>query len=107
MVDGLHILIWNSTKKPLAIALNEEGGGGGGEGRCDLTNVQCKPIQNYHNEAPMYYEYILLKKKLTGNAYNFKNNVFINLYVILMIKTTFQLNTFSYFIYEKTVAEKG
>jgi hypothetical protein len=42
MVDGLHILIWKRTKKPLAIALNgaglrERDNGG------DLTRVQYKP----------------------------------------------------------------
>jgi hypothetical protein len=45
MVDGLHILLQNRTKKPLAIVLSgpgkesKERGGGG-----DLINVQCKPI---------------------------------------------------------------
>jgi hypothetical protein len=29
MVDGLHILIWNRTKKSLAIALSGVGKGGG------------------------------------------------------------------------------
>jgi hypothetical protein len=29
----------------------------------DLTNVQYKPIQNCHNESPLYNEYILIKMK--------------------------------------------
>jgi hypothetical protein len=62
MVDGLHILIWNRTKKPLAIALS--GAGRGLRGRddgSDLTNVQYKPSQNCHYESPPYNEYILIK----------------------------------------------
>jgi hypothetical protein len=52
MVDGLHILIWNITKKPLAMALSGMGMGlrwreVGGE----LTNVQYKPNQNCHDES--------------------------------------------------------
>jgi hypothetical protein len=35
-------------------------GMGGGDGRGDLTNVQCKSIQNYHNESPLYNKYILI-----------------------------------------------
>jgi hypothetical protein len=27
----------------------------------DITNVQWKPIQNCHNESPLYNEYILIK----------------------------------------------
>jgi hypothetical protein len=49
MVDGFHILIWNTTKKSLAIALSELGRGQGG----DLTNVLYKPIWNCHNEFPL------------------------------------------------------
>jgi hypothetical protein len=61
MVDGLHILIWNKTKKPLALS------GAGREqrkrdGRGDLTNVQYKPIGNCHNESPLYNKYILIFK---------------------------------------------
>jgi hypothetical protein len=29
---------------------------------CDLTNVQCKPVQNCHHESLMYNKYILIKK---------------------------------------------
>jgi hypothetical protein len=36
----------------------ERGDGGG-----VLTNVQCKAIQNCHNESPLYNEYILIKMK--------------------------------------------
>jgi hypothetical protein len=32
MGDGLHILIWNRTMKPLAIALSGTGGCQGGDG---------------------------------------------------------------------------
>jgi hypothetical protein len=53
MVDGLRIHMGNRTMKPLAIALSGEGmslrwsdvGG-------DLTNVQCKPIQNCPKNTP-------------------------------------------------------
>jgi hypothetical protein len=48
--------------KPLAIALSGVGRELR-EGKCggNLTNVQCKAIQNCHNESPLYNEYILLK----------------------------------------------
>jgi hypothetical protein len=62
MVDGLHILTRNRTKKPLAIAL------GGARIRSrrrdsgsELTNVQYKPIGNCHNESPLYNKYILIE----------------------------------------------
>jgi hypothetical protein len=48
-VDGPPIHIQNRTMKPLAIALNGEGGGDGGD---DLTNVQCKAIGNCYSESP-------------------------------------------------------
>jgi hypothetical protein len=43
--------------KPLAIALSVAGRDlwGGGDGN-DLTNVQYKAVQNYHNEPPLYNE---------------------------------------------------
>jgi hypothetical protein len=48
-----YIHIQNGIKKPLAIALSEAGRGlSGGDSRGNLTNVQCKPIWNYHNESP-------------------------------------------------------
>jgi hypothetical protein len=41
--------------KLLALALSGAGKGLKGEdGRDDLNNVQCKPIQNCHNESPLY-----------------------------------------------------
>jgi hypothetical protein len=49
MVDGLHILTWNWTKKPLAIA--SSGAGRGLRGRndgSDITQIQYKPNQNCH-----------------------------------------------------------
>jgi hypothetical protein len=62
MVDRLHILIWNRTKKFLVIALNgmereSTGRNSGGH----VINVQYKPIWNCHNEFPLYNEYVLLK----------------------------------------------
>jgi hypothetical protein len=48
--------------KPLGIALHEvEKGLSMGNGGGDLTNVQCKAIQNCHNESLLYNEYILIK----------------------------------------------
>jgi hypothetical protein len=64
MVDGLHILTQNRTKKPLAIALSGAWRGlRGRDGGGDLTNVQHKPIWNHHNESPMYNKYILMKNR--------------------------------------------
>jgi hypothetical protein len=63
MVDGLHIPIWNRTKKPLATA--PSGAGRGLRGRDDggdVTNVQYKSNQNCHYESPLYNPYILIKK---------------------------------------------
>jgi hypothetical protein len=54
--------IQNRTTKPLAIALSGTKrwlSRGGGEG--NLTNIQCKPIQNCHNEAPL----IKMKEKIS------------------------------------------
>jgi hypothetical protein len=62
MVDGLHILLWNKTKKPLAIALAAVWRGlEGKEDRGDLTNIQYKPNQNCHYASP-HNKYILIKK---------------------------------------------
>jgi hypothetical protein len=52
-VGGLHILIWNRTRKPLAIALSRAGrrlkeSDNGG----DRTNAQYKHNQNCHYESP-------------------------------------------------------
>jgi hypothetical protein len=61
MVDGLHILTWNTTNKPLIIALSESWRDSRGrDGGSDLTNVKDKPIWNYHNESPLYNKYILI-----------------------------------------------
>jgi hypothetical protein len=61
MLDGLHILIMNKTKKPLAIALSWAGRGlRGRDHRGDLPNVQYKSNQNCHYECPQYNEYILI-----------------------------------------------
>jgi hypothetical protein len=65
MVDGLHILIQNRSKKPLAVALSGAGRWlRGRDGGGDLTNVQYKPIQNCHYESPLYNEYIIIKNFL-------------------------------------------
>jgi hypothetical protein len=55
MVDGLHVLTWNRTKKPLAIASSGEGRGlwkrdDGG----NPTNVQYMPNQNCHYDSPSH-----------------------------------------------------
>jgi hypothetical protein len=45
MVDGLHVLIGNRTKKPLAVALR-----GRDDGR-NVTNVQYKSNHNCHYKS--------------------------------------------------------
>jgi hypothetical protein len=65
MVDGLHIPIWNRTKKPLAITLSGMGRGlRGGDDGGDATNVQYEPNQNCHYEISLYNEYTLIKNYL-------------------------------------------
>jgi hypothetical protein len=60
MVDGLHIPIWNRTKKPLAIALSETRKGV--RGRDDGCNVQYNSNWIFTmNSAPPCNEYILVK----------------------------------------------
>jgi hypothetical protein len=56
MVNGLHILLRNRAKKPLAIALSRARMGVRGRDiGCELSNVQYKPKQNYHYEySPEY-----------------------------------------------------
>jgi hypothetical protein len=52
MFDGLHILIWNGTKKLLAIALS--GAGRGLRGKDDggnESNEQYKPNWDSHYES--------------------------------------------------------
>jgi hypothetical protein len=46
--------------KPLEIALSGAGMGLGESGGADLTDVQCKPVWNCHNESPSD-KYILIK----------------------------------------------
>jgi hypothetical protein len=58
MVNGLYILRWNKTMKPLAIALSGQEGVEGKDCGGDLTNIQCKPIWNCHNESSLYNKYI-------------------------------------------------
>jgi hypothetical protein len=52
MVDGLHIPIWNRTKKPLAIALSGVGRRLRGDDGGIVNNVQYKSNQNCHYESP-------------------------------------------------------
>jgi hypothetical protein len=53
MVDGLHIPIWNRTKKPLAIALSEVGRGlRGRDNGGNVNDVQYKTNWNYHYKSP-------------------------------------------------------
>jgi hypothetical protein len=84
MVEGLHILMQNRTKKFLAIVL---GGAGrelrGRESGSDLTNVQYKPIWNCHNECPLYNEYILIKKEKEKKRKSSWNTVVL-IYVLAM-----------------------
>jgi hypothetical protein len=47
--------------KLLAIALSGGREGTGEAGGGNLINVQCKAIRNWHNESPLYNEYILIK----------------------------------------------
>jgi hypothetical protein len=37
-------------------------GEGAGDSAGNLTSVQCKAIQNWHNESPLYNEYMLETK---------------------------------------------
>jgi hypothetical protein len=70
---GLHIHIQNRAMKPLGNCF-KWGGGGVCVRVCvcacvkdgwwgNLTNVQCKAIGNWHNESPLYNEYMLIKMK--------------------------------------------
>jgi hypothetical protein len=53
VIDGLHLLTGNRTKKPLAIAVNGVGKWlRGRDHGGDLTNVQYKPNWNCHHEFP-------------------------------------------------------
>jgi hypothetical protein len=50
--------------KLLAIALSwVEWRVQGRDGRSQLNNAQSKPIQNWHNEFPLYNENMLIKMK--------------------------------------------
>jgi hypothetical protein len=54
MTDGLHIPIWNRTKKPLAIVLSGMGKGlRGRDDGSDVTNVQYKCNWNCYYESPI------------------------------------------------------
>jgi hypothetical protein len=56
MVDGLHILTWNRTKKPLVIALSGTRRGlKSREEEGNVNNVQYKTNQNCHYESPQMY----------------------------------------------------
>jgi hypothetical protein len=50
--------------KPLAIALSlVRRGLLWGDGRGKLNNVEIKVFGNWHNEPPIYNEYMLIKRK--------------------------------------------
>jgi hypothetical protein len=34
------------------------------DGEGDLAKVQCKAVQNWHNESSLYNEYMLIKMKI-------------------------------------------
>jgi hypothetical protein len=54
MVDGLHILIWNRTRKPLATALSEVGRGlRGRDNGGNVHNVPCMSNRNCHYESTL------------------------------------------------------
>jgi hypothetical protein len=59
MVNGLHILIQNRTKKPLSGAGSELRGREGGE---YITNVQYEPLWNCRNDTPPQQIYPNFKK---------------------------------------------
>jgi hypothetical protein len=63
MVNGLHIPIWNRTKKHLAIALSVVGWGGlrGRDNVGNVNNVQYKSNQNCHYESSLYNKCIPIK----------------------------------------------
>jgi hypothetical protein len=95
LVDGLHTR--NSTKKPLAIVLRRVGKGSRGrDSRSDLTNVQYKPIWNYHNESPLYNKNILIKitgeKRLVRGSFVMKEEFcLMNMLVFVQICTFLNL----------------
>jgi hypothetical protein len=44
---------------------DREGVSGGREkGEGNLTNAQCKAIDNWHTESPLYNEYMPIKKEI-------------------------------------------
>jgi hypothetical protein len=70
MVDRLHILTWNRTKKPLAIVLSGEGrksGGRGGGG--DLTNAKRSLYGIVTWISPVQWTYPDLKKWGKNNSH--------------------------------------
>jgi hypothetical protein len=61
MVHGVHIFTLNITMIPFTTDLSgveRESRERDSEG--DLTNVQYKPVQNCHNESPLYNKHILI-----------------------------------------------
>jgi hypothetical protein len=57
----MRVLVWNRTKKLLAIALRGVGGLKGRDEGGNVANVQYKSNGNCHYESPLN-EYILIKK---------------------------------------------
>jgi hypothetical protein len=49
--------------KPLASAISSMGRVLLGNGGSDVTNIQCKTIQSFHNGSLLYNEYVLIKMK--------------------------------------------
>jgi hypothetical protein len=76
MVDGLHILICNRKKKPLAMASSGVGTGLRGKDNVgNVTNVQYKSNWNCHMNAPLYDEYILINNVHCAHLWNYHNAI--------------------------------
>jgi hypothetical protein len=59
--DGISQIFLTITKCLIYSILQKESFGENSGN--NLTNVQCKAIQNWHNESPLYNEYMLIKMK--------------------------------------------
>jgi hypothetical protein len=65
MVDGFHIHTSYRRMNPLAIPLSGVWRGLGRDGGGDITNIQCRVIQNCLNESLLYNKYIIIKMGTT------------------------------------------
>jgi hypothetical protein len=72
-VDGLHMLIWNRTKKPLAIEGREDG--------CDLTSV-----------------HIYLIRIVTVNPFLCNECILIKIFIIKIITLVFYMQSISWWL---------